>query len=270
VSVIAAATRMGAVHLSVADVERSMDYYATALGLAPHGHDARGGLRLGTGGEDLLVLYERPGAQPADGYAGLFHFALLVPRRADLANWLVHAGQTQVPLTGLSDHVVSEAVYLRDPDGHGIEIYWDRPRAGWEGQVARTLTTLPLDVQSLVAEATGPAGLPRETVMGHVHLRVADVPAARSYYADVLGFEVMAAMGAQAVFLSAGGYHHHVGANAWESAGAPPAPPHLARLERVTIILPDEAALADVVARAGGRDVADPSGNPLRFVAAKG
>ena len=101
-------------------------------------------------GADLLVLTEVPGAVPADGYAGLFHFALLVPERADLARWLVHAARSEVPLTGLSDHFVSEAIYLDDPDGHGIEVYWDRPRALWEGQVAQRLTTAPLDVQDLV------------------------------------------------------------------------------------------------------------------------
>ena len=134
---------MGAVHLSVADLERSVAFYESALGL---GVTARSGDTV-TLGTDLLVLTEVPGAVPADGYAGLFHFALLVPERADLARWLVHAARSEVPLTGLSDHFVSEAIYLDDPDGHGIEVYWDRPRSLWEGQVAQRLTTGPLDVQ---------------------------------------------------------------------------------------------------------------------------
>src|SRR5213079_3325200 len=111
---------------------------------------------LGTGGEDLLVLTEEPGARPADGYAGLFHFALLVPERADLARWLAHAARDRVALSGLSDHWVSEAIYLRDPDHHGIEIYADRPRELWEGQVGQRMTTMPLDVQSLFGELDDP------------------------------------------------------------------------------------------------------------------
>ena len=189
----------------------------------------------------------------------------------------MHAANEQVPLTGLSDHFVSEALYLRDPDGHGIEIYWDRPRALWEGHVAQRLTTEPLDVERPRARrrARRPFdGLPPATVMGHVHLQVADVPETNAFYADVLGFNVMASLGKQATFLSAGGYHHHLGANTWQSAGRPPAPEGTARLERATIVLPDAAALDRVAAQAeragfapepleeGGVGFRDPSGNP--------
>jgi len=125
-------TRMGAVHLTVADLDRSIAYYETQIGLQVHARED-GRARLGTGGEDLLVLTEEPGAKPADGHSGLFHFALLVPERIDLARWLAHAARDRVALTGLSDHFVSEALYLRDPDHHGIEIYADRPRELWEG-----------------------------------------------------------------------------------------------------------------------------------------
>ena len=124
-----------------------------------------------------------------------------MPERLDLARWLTHAAQDQVPLTGLSDHYVSEAIYLRDPDHHGIEIYWDRPRSLWEGEVAQRLTTEPLDVQDLVRDVDRPAGLPSGTVMGHVHLRVASIPETNAFYRDVLGFDVMASMGRQATFL---------------------------------------------------------------------
>ena len=142
-------TRMGAVHLTVADLDRSLAYYETQIGLRVHARDD-GRAQLGTGGEDLLVLTEEPGARPADGYSGLFHFALLVPERIDLARWLAHAARDRVSLSGLSDHFVSEAIYLRDPDHHGIEIYADRPRELWEGQVER-LTTLPLDTNDLLS-----------------------------------------------------------------------------------------------------------------------
>src|SRR5258705_1123685 len=142
-------TRMGAVHLTVADLDRSLAYYESQIGLRVHARED-GHAQLGTGGEDLLVLTEEPGAHPADGYSGLFHLALLVPERVDLARWLAHAARDRVPLSGMSDHFVSEALYLRDPDHHGIEIYADPPREPWEGQVAR-LTTMPPDTTDLLA-----------------------------------------------------------------------------------------------------------------------
>ena len=234
---------------------------------------------LGAGGLELLHLVEQPGARPGTGFTGLYHFALLVPKRADLARWLAHAARDRVSLVGLSDHFVSEAIYLADPDDHGIEIYWDRPRDVWEGKVAARLTTLPLDVDALLGELDDPAaasfdGLPDGTVMGHVHLRVADIPATVGFYRDVLGLDLMARLGRQAAFLSAGGYHHHIGANTWESAGAPPAPEGTARLRRTTLLLPDLASrdrLAAQAARTGfaverqddSVGLTDPSGNPL-------
>jgi catechol 2,3-dioxygenase len=270
-------TRMGAVHLTVADLGRSIAYYESALGLHAH-EQGDGRAALGAGGQDLILLEEEPGARPARGYCGLYHYALLVPERADLARWLAHAARERVPLVGLSDHFVSEAIYLRDPDEHGIEIYWDRPREGWEGQVAERLTTLPLDVNSLLGELPDPAterfdGLPGGTVMGHVHLRVAEIPRTIAFYRDVLGFALMASLGT-AAFLSAGGYHHHLGANTWESARAPQAPRGFATLTQATVVLPSAAEvdrLADQAARAGhdaephdgGVLLRDPSGNPL-------
>lgn len=252
--------RMGAIHLSVASLARSLDYYEQAIGLRVHSRD-EGVAALGAGGEDLLVLVEQEGARPADGFCGLFHFALLVPERQDLARWLVHAARDQVALTGMSDHAVSEALYLRDPDGHGIELYADRPRAQWEGRVAELMTTGPLDTNALVATLGDPAqatfdGLAAGTVMGHVHLRVADVAATVPFYRD-LGFDVMAALGAQAAFLGSDGYHHHVGANTWESRGAPLAPPDRARLLKATVVTDGEAGV-----------VTDPSGITVELVRA--
>jgi catechol 2,3-dioxygenase len=279
-AVLPAATRMGAVHLSVADVGRSVDYYAEALGLRARERSARGAV-LTAGGEDLLVLHGEPGARSARGYAGLYHFALLVPERADLARWLVHVARERVPLVGLSDHFVSEAIYLSDPDDHGIEVYWDRPRERWEGVVDRRMTTLPLDTGDLLGvlgpDPAGVAfdGLAAGTTMGHVHFRVADVAETIRFHRDVLGFALMAALGPQAAFLSAGGYHHHVGANTWESAGAPFAPAGHATLRRATVVLPDAQARDEAVDRVeaagqepvalddGGVLVHDPSGNPL-------
>ncbi|MGH3091639.1 MAG: VOC family protein [Gaiellaceae bacterium] len=267
------ATTMGAVHVTVSDLERSLAYHGREVGLAVVA-EAAGRASLGTGDSELLVLHEEPGARPALVHTGLYHFALLVPERADLARWLAHAARERVRLVGLSDHFVSEAIYLSDPDGHGIEIYWDRPREVWEGQVAGRMTTLPLDVESLLGELPDPEtepfdGLPRGTVMGHVHLKVAGIPDTIAFYRDVLGFGVTAALGTQAAFFAAGGYHHHVGANIWESAGASPPPEGSAALRHATIVLPTRAerdALADRIdASAGpeGATVSDPSGNRL-------
>jgi catechol 2,3-dioxygenase len=263
-----AATRMGAVRLSVADLGRSLDYYRGSIGLEVL--DQRDGeASLGTGGTELLHLVEEPGARPADGYSGLFHFALLVPERADLAAWLAHATRDRVQLTGASDHFVSEALYLRDPDHHGIEIYADRPRELWEGQVDR-IGTWPLDLEDLLRalpdqQAVDYRGLPGGTTMGHMHLRVSDVEETVRFYRDVLGFDLMAQLGSQAAFLSAGGYHHHLGGNIWESAGAAQAPPGTARLLEYTIVLPTEA---DRETLAGSLDeLRDPSGNAFALAA---
>jgi catechol 2,3-dioxygenase len=279
---IAPETAMGPVHLTVSDLARSVPSYREVLGLRVVAQES-GLASLGVGARELLVLVEEPGARAVPRSTGLYHFALLVPERVDLARWLAHAVRTQAPLVGLSDHFVSEAIYLSDPDGHGIEIYWDRPRETWEGQVGSTLTTLPLDVHSLLGELEDPRaapfdGLPGGTTMGHVHLKVASVEEAIDFYRDVLGFGLMAALGSQAAFLSAGGYHHHVGANTWESAGAAPPPPGSATLRHATVELPTAAeqdAVAGRVAGAGGEPerhpdgvlVRDPSGNALLLTA---
>jgi catechol 2,3-dioxygenase len=275
-------THMGPVHLTVADLRRSLDFYRSTIGLDVL-DDEDGRASLGAGREELLVLHERPGARPAPGHTGLYHFALLLPDRPSLARWLAHAARERVPLQGLSDHYVSEAIYLGDPDGHGIEIYADRPRERWEGQVGRRMTTLPLDTDALFGELEDPAaeefdGLPRGTTMGHVHLKVADVPAAVAFYRDLLGFEQTAEYGGQAAFFGAGGYHHHVGANTWESRGAAPPPDGAAALRHATIVFPADSerdrALA-ILEEAGhevtesdpGPQVRDPSGNALVLAA---
>jgi len=273
---ISPATTVGAVHLTVSDLDVTLRYYRETIGLAVL-EQGGGVARVGAGERELLVFVEEPGAPPAHGYTGLYHVALLVPTRADLARWLAHAARERVPLTGLSDHFVSEAIYLDDPDGHGIEIYCDRPRELWEGEVGRRLTTMPLDVGSLLGELEDPAsepfgGQPARTVMGHVHLKAASIPDTVVFYRDVLGFALMADLGMQAAFFSAGGYHHHLGANTWESAGAPPAPAGTAALRHATILLPDAAERDRVFERlaANGYEtsdstVRDPSGNALVF-----
>ena len=268
---ISSRASMGSVELTVADLDRSVAYYETVVGLGTRERED-GRASLGTAERELLVLVEQPGAPPADGYTGLYHFALLVPERVDLARWLVHAVQDGVELTGLSDHYVSEAIYLRDPDHHGIEIYADRPREVWEGQVGERMTTLPLNVPSLMGELADPAppafdGLPAGTVMGHVHLRVATIDETVAFYRDVLGMGLMASLGPYAAFLSAGGYHHHLGANTWESAGAPAPPVGSAALSHYSVLLPDRAELDRVLERlraAGVQSEEHPAGVIVR------
>jgi catechol 2,3-dioxygenase len=280
---IPAAARMGAVHLTVADLERSLDYYRDSIGLDALEQGA-GRATLGVGGTRLLELVEEPGAKPAPGRTGLFHFALLLPDRPSLARWLAHAIRERVRLSGASDHFVSEAIYLSDPDHHGIEIYHDRPRELWEGTVAARMGTDPLDLNSLLGELDDPESEPFErqpgaTTMGHVHLQVSDIPASIGFYRDLLGFGLMAEYGSQAAFLSAGGYHHHVGANTWRSGGAPPPAPGSAALRRYEIVLPGAAerdALAariadggvEVEADADGPLARDPSGNAFVLLSA--
>jgi catechol 2,3-dioxygenase len=273
-----ARTALGEVHLTVSELERSLGYYRGAIGLEVLEHGA-GRARLGVAGRGLLVLVEHAGARPSTRHTGLYHFALLLSQRAELARWLAHAARDRVPLVGLSDHFVSEALYLSDPDGHGIEIYWDRPRELWEGKVAARMTTLPLDVDGLLGVLKRPEpgqypGLPADTVMGHVHLKVAAIRETVAFYRDVLGFGLMAQLGEQAAFLGAGGYHHHIGANIWESAGSSPPRPGTATLRHATITLPSASEREGVLARAGrsgcapldtaeGPLLRDPSGNGL-------
>src|ERR687888_1055762 len=273
-----AETRMGPVHLTVSDLDRSLEYYRTVVGLDVL-EQSDGSASLGADSTELLGLVEEAGAEPSDGYTGLYHFALLVPDRPSLARWLAHAARDRVALTGLSDHYVSEAIYLRDPDRHGIEIYADRPRELWEGRVGERMTTEPLDVRDLLGEADGDFDrMPAGTTMGHVHLKVASIPRTVAFYRDVLGFDLVVERVPHAAFPSAGGYHHHLGANTWESAGAPPPPEGSAALRHATVVLPSAEARDEVVRRVAGASqepeetatgtfVRDPSGNAVLLAA---
>jgi len=280
------ATRVGVVGLTVADLDRSLAFYTRALGLTELRRDGRE-VVLAAGGTSLLLLREQPGALPwmIDAMTGLYHFAILVPTRADLGRWLGHYFGQPYPPPGQGDHVVSEALYLRDPDGHGIEIYADRPRETWTWQDGRVrMGGGPVDVRGLLAEAAGEGrpweGMPPGTTLGHVHLQVGDVGQAEQFYHRVLGFDVVAG-GETALFVSAGGYHHHLGLNSWHSRGASPAPADTARLRFYSVALPSEAARADLLARIeaaglatrpveGAVVVDDPWGTPVALELAPG
>jgi catechol 2,3-dioxygenase len=276
---IAADTSLGAVSLTVSDLARARAFYESALGLSVRDADD-GALAFGVpGGEDLVRLYGDASAPALDRRAtGLYHLAILFPTRLDLAHALARLAAAHWSLDGVADHLVSEALYLSDPDGNGIELYRDRPREEWpyaDGQLE--MDTRPLDLRSLADElaaadapqATAPAG----TRIGHVHLQVASIPDAEAFYHGVLGFDVIVRGFPGALFVSAGGYHHHLGLNTWHSAGSGPAAPGAVGLRCYEVVLPDRAELERVLDRVGGAGlvveahgedgaaVRDPSGN---------
>jgi catechol 2,3-dioxygenase len=243
-------TYIGAVNLSVENLERSGDYYRRVLGLDQI-YAEPGKIEFGAGERVLLRLFGQPGAQRKPNATGLYHFALRVSSRLELARTLRHLSDTKAYFVGFADHHVSEALYLADPDGHGIEIYRDRPREDWLDEQGRfKMTTDPLDIQGLVEELSTDSrpwqGIDPQTDMGHIHLQVDNIPRARDFYTQLLGFEVMADMGS-ASFLSAGGYHHHIGMNTWTSAGGPPAPEDSLHLLEYEIIVPDADGLKQVM-----------------------
>lgn len=276
---IAPATMVGEVQLVVSDLERSVTFYQNALGFRVLDRQ-EGRAVLGAGSRRLLTLVEQPGAKPAPRTTGLYHFAVLLPDRRSLARLLYHMAETEVRVQGASDHGVSEALYLADPDGNGIELYRDREREEWPLDEAGKMEmgTEELDIDDLVMELqdglTPWEGLPDGTRIGHVHLRVRNIPEAEAFYTGILGFQLMQRYGSAASFVSAGGYHHHIGMNSWQSAGAPPPPPTATGLRWFELLLPDVTALEAVRARlsaAGitvdaqdeGVLVRDPSGNGI-------
>lgn len=259
------ATTVGPVHLNVRDVDAQATFYAEALGLRAI---ARRGESVELGADaPVLVLHHEPDAPARPVRAtGLYHAAILLPSRSALGAFLRHAVQQRAPLDGASDHLVSEAIYLRDPEGNGLEVYADRPRASWPrppGGSGVAMATQPLDVEDLLAAAE-PAwrGAPRGTRMGHVHLQVGDAGAAEAFYRDALGLDVMARYGPDASFLSAGGYHHHVAVNAWGTRRGPQPPAGALGLREFTLDVP-AASFEDVMRRVGGERTVDPSGNAL-------
>jgi catechol 2,3-dioxygenase len=249
-------TSLGPVRLTVSDVDRSRRFYELATGLPATELDD-GAFALGIdAGVPLIELRGDPGAPALDPRApGLFHVAILLPGRLDLAVALARLAQARIPLTGASDHLVSEALYMSDPDGNGIEIYRDRPRDGWQVRDGvLQMATLPLDLDSLIGELDGQDELspaaPLETRVGHVHLQVSDLAEAERFYGGVLGFDVTVRGYPGALFVSAGGYHHHLGLNTWNSLGSSPAAPGAIGLRSFEILLPSADELARVLGRA--------------------
>ena len=247
-----AALRLGAVHLTVADLDRAVAWYESALGLRVHGR-ATGEAELGDGVETVVVLHEDPHARPAGRHAGLYHYALLYPSREELARAALRLAAARAPIQGMADHGTHEAIYLPDADGNGIELAADRPRDEWPDpreELARG-GPRPLDVDSLLAVVAGelpPTHVAEGVRIGHVHLHVGDVGQGLAFYCGVLGFEEQLSLGS-AAFVSAGGYHHHLAFNVWRGRGVGPPPEHTVGLGRWTIELPTEAGVAAVRGR---------------------
>ncbi len=244
------ATHVGAVHLQVVDLARSVDYYERVLGL--RARDLGTGTANLTPHDDnrvLLHLQSRPGVvQARRGAFGLYHFAILLPDDRALGRFAAHLAAQRVRV-GSADHLVSRAFYLWDPDGLGIEVYADRPRETWQRRGGElVMATDPLDVAAVIADADGPwTGMPPGTTMGHVHLHVGDLDGAAAFYHRGLGLDKVVWSYPGALFLSAGGYHHHLGTNTWSSG--PAAQDHEARLLQWELVVPDTHTIDDVERR---------------------
>ncbi len=278
-----APVHIGAVGMMVRDLDRVTTYYRDMLGLTVQEHTRQAAL-LGVGGAVLLELIHRPDALPDDPReAGLYHTAFLMPTRADLARWILHATKSRVPFTGASDHDVSEAIYLDDPEGNGVEVYSDRPREEWrrDGELIFQKTD-PLDIDAIISEidpatATYPSA-PEGLRIGHIHLRVGDIASAEAFYGGALGLDVTRRR-TGATFLSSGGYHHHVAVNVWHSNGAGIRNDKRAGLDWFTMEINDQPTIDGVKKRldaagtkidpiSGGFAATDPWGTSIHFTVA--
>lgn len=268
------------VDLKVSNLERSLEFYRDMIGFQILKQEDRKAILTADGKKPLLIIEQPEGVTPKQGRTtGLYHFALLLPNRSELASVLQHFIQVGYPLQGASDHLVSEALYLADPDGNGIEIYADRPASTWDwkdGEVV--MSTEPLDVRGLLAEGRGKqwTGLPANTLMGHIHLHVSELHKTKEFYCDGLGFDVVTKYGNQALFISTGGYHHHIGLNTWNGVGAPKPSEKSVGLKWFTLVFPNEEArnkIVDQLQRIGATVeiendsyfTEDPSGNRIKL-----
>ncbi|MGH2907585.1 MAG: VOC family protein [Solirubrobacterales bacterium] len=272
--------RLGAAHLKVSSLDGALPFYTDVLGLQLR---ERSGdtAALGVGREDLIVLHERPGAHAVSHHSGLYHVAILYPSRLELARVAQRIAESNTPITGASDHGISEAIYLPDPDGNGIELAADRPRESWPDLSDITaIAPNPLDMGglfNLVSGREAEALADPETIVGHVHLHVGSIDEGLAFYREIVGFDLITYIDV-AAFVSAGGYHHHLAFNTWQGVGAPPAPPEAAGLLYWTVELPSAEDVAAVRARItesgyettdveGGFEVRDPWQIAARFSA---
>lgn len=269
--------KLGHVHLTVTDLERSINFYRDFIGLdllQANGPSAQ----LGVADQVLVILSEIPDARKYSHRTGLYHFALRTPTRLAFAGILQHLLATNTPLQGFADHLVSEAIYLADPDGNGIEIYHDRPRESWFDETGSLrMGTEPLYIQEVLSELNGSGdweSMTPGTELGHIHLHVAYLQPAVEFYRRILGLDLIASLADSAAFLAADGYHHHIGLNTWNGVGATPPPPDAIGLRYFSLELPDEVSHSELLERVeqagieleqhdGGCLIADPSKNKL-------
>lgn len=274
-------TILGSVHLTIADMDRSISFYQEVLGFKIH-HRGENTADLGAGDQTLLTLTEVSGANYVPRRTGLYHFAILTPSRKALGRSLKNLIETETGLQGGADHLVSEALYLSDPDGNGIEIYRDRPRSEWQYEDGTIkMGTEPLDYRGILNEIKSETGawegLAPTTRLGHMHLHVADLKSAKFFYENVIGFDFLMNYMGSAAFLSVGGYHHHIGLNTWNGVGVPPPPPDSVGLRYFTVQLVDEGEMGRLIERLSAHQVSfetspsglftrDPSQNGILFV----
>ncbi|MCM3585290.1 VOC family protein [Mesobacillus maritimus] len=273
-------TFVSQVHLNVQDLQRSLKFYQEILGLKIIEKNDHKAVLTADGKQPLVTIEQPEGVQPKQQRTtGLYHYALLLPNRKDLAKFILHMVKTQYPLQGGSDHDVSEALYLADPDGNGIEVYTDRPASEWKWNGDEVvMTTEPMDVESIIREDDGTAftGLPAGTIMGHIHLHVAEFKKIEEFYCQALGFDIVCRYGGQALFISTGGYHHHIGLNTWSGVGAPAPAENSVGMSFYTTVFPSEVAREEAIVRLqdigakvtevqGKLFVKDPSGNKIEL-----
>ncbi|MEN2768940.1 VOC family protein [Ornithinibacillus xuwenensis] len=274
-------TYVGEVNINVSNIIHSLDFYQRVFGFKILEQTERKVILSADGERPLLTLEQPEDVMPKKGRTtGLYHFAILLPTRADLASFLKHLIQTEGHSLrlGASDHDVSEALYFDDPDGNGIEVACDRSSSKWgwnEGIV--TMGTTALDANDLLAETDQAwEGIPNDTVMGHIHLHVADLDETETFYVNGLGFDIVTRYHG-ALFASTGGYHHHLGLNVWNGVGAPPAAENSVGLNWFTLVFADHMTrdkqmkqLGEIGANVIEEDdyyvVNDPAGNTIRFV----
>ncbi|SEN39630.1 catechol 2,3-dioxygenase [Mesobacillus persicus] len=273
-------TFVSEVNLNVADLQRSLEFYQSIIGLKVLEKTEEKAV-LTADGKTPLVTIEQPSVvrpkQPRR--TGLYHYALLLPSRADLAKVILYMINMKYPLQGGSDHLVSEALYLADPDGNGIEIYTDRPASTWKWEGKEVvMATEPMNVEDILKEDDGKpwSGLPAGTIMGHIHLHVAEFKKTEEFYCQGLGFEIVCRYGGQALFLSTGGYHHHIGLNTWNGVGAPAPEENSVGMSSYQVVFPNEGARQEAISRLTGIGAAisevqgslftkDPSGNRIEL-----
>ncbi|MFC4401690.1 VOC family protein [Gracilibacillus xinjiangensis] len=267
------------VKIKVQDLDRSIQFYQQIVGFDIF-EKTENTVQLTADGKTSILSLERPeGVQPKESRTtGLYHFAILLPTRKDLADFVFHVVNEGVQL-GASDHLVSEALYFSDPDGNGIEVYADRDPANWKWQSDQVIMAVdPLDFENLAKEGNPNAwqGLPPKTVMGHIHLHVAELTKTQEFYTKGLGFDIVASLGNQALFIATGNYHHHIGLNTWNGVGAPQPPVNSAGLEYFELTYPNQNSLDQVIEKLNSIGVSvmedadkamitDPSGNKIKL-----